>query len=144
MLRMTFDFQVLYSRFGYSILYFRSRAFHALSLLTDKTVTTKSIVNNVHCINPRGKYDRKIGTCGQAHKFAVVQMTRHLFNKMSTVSHEMCNFLKPRNNKIYRIQSIYYCRIMRERVLRKESSIRRFIPTKGQYIPIGVAVRSKT
>jgi hypothetical protein len=74
---------------------FVCRAFHVRSLLTDKTVTTESIVNNVHCINPRGKYDRKIGTCGQAHKFAVVQMTRHSFNEMSTVSHEMYNFLSP-------------------------------------------------
>lgn len=78
--------------FGYSILYFRLRSFHVHSLLIDKTVTTESIVNNAHCINPCGKYDRKIGICGQAHKFAVIQMTRHSFNEMSTVTYEMYNF----------------------------------------------------
>jgi hypothetical protein len=98
-LRITFDCQALCFEFGYSILYFCLRAFHDPSLLIDKILTTESVVNHVHCVNPRGKYDRKMRTCGQAHKFAVVQMIRHSFKETSAVNHEMYNFLSPETIK---------------------------------------------
>jgi hypothetical protein len=94
-LRISLDCHALLFEFGYSILYFCLRALHARSLLIAKIVTTEFIVDHVYCVNPSGKYGRKICTCGQAHNFRIVQMTGHPFNEMSTVGHEPYNFLSP-------------------------------------------------